>query len=156
MNNHLTPEQFSKWLIGGGAAEEADHLRGCPQCAAELVAFQQALSQFRSSVVNWADRERSENVPASANLFRESRQRRLRRLLWVPVAAVLAVVIAVPVYEKSIARQPEPESVQGSSLDSELLDRVNAHLSQTVPVSLQRLMELPSAENNSKSQGEQR
>lgn len=153
MNNHLTSEQISRWLTGERTFEEETHLRGCARCAAELDAVRQVFSGFRNSAVNWADREGARAVPDTASLLRAPGRTGVRRLRLVAAAALVVVLSVVPVYRKSIEQQHEAEAMRESSLDAELLERVNAHLSQTVPVSLQPLTTLASGANG-KNEGE--
>jgi len=153
MNNHLTSEQISRWLTGERTFEEETHLRGCARCAAEVEVVRQAFSGFRNSAVNWADREGARVVPDTAGLLRASHRTGVRRLRLLAAAALVLVLTMVPVYRKSIEQQHEAEAMRESSLDTELLERVNAHLSQTVPVSLQPLTTLASGANG-KNEGE--
>ncbi|HEY2383320.1 MAG TPA: hypothetical protein VGK48_19265 [Terriglobia bacterium] len=153
MNNHLTSEQISSWLIGEKTSEEENHLLGCAQCTAELDAVRHAFSEFRNSAVDWADRERAGVVPSIAGLGRASHRAAVRHLRLLAAAALVLVVTVVPIYRKSIEQQHEAEAMRESALDAELLERVNAHLSQTVPVSLQPLTALASAASG-KNEGE--
>jgi polyferredoxin len=154
MNNHLTSEQISRWLIGEKTPGGEKHLRGCARCAAEVDAVRHAFSEFGNSAVNWADREGARAVPDTAGLLRRSRHRtNLRRLRLLAAAALLILMSAVPIYRKSLEQQHEAEVMRESAVDTELLERVNAHLLQTVPVSLQPLTTLASGANG-KNEGE--
>jgi hypothetical protein len=142
MNNHLTEEQVTRCVLGDGTVLEEEHLRECAQCQAELASFRNALAEYRTSVVGWAERQ----TGASPNLtqLHAAPQRLHRRTLrWIPVAAAIAVLTLIPVYRNSVERQREAQALEDARLDAELLKRVNAHLSQTAPASLQRLMEMP-------------
>jgi hypothetical protein len=152
MSKHLTPEGVSKWMAGDSTPEIEQHARECPQCSAELNAIQNALSQFRSFMVNWADRERGGYVPDSATLRRPSPNLFVRRLCWLSAATAITVVALIPVYRKPIESRENAEVIQ-ESMDAELLERINAHLSQTAPASLQPLTELAVTANNSRGEG---
>jgi hypothetical protein len=81
-----------------------------------------------------------------SGVFRNSRMRSLR---WVAAAATLAAIVAaVPAFRKPI-ESPVAESEESRS-DKQLLERVNSHLSQSAPVSLQPLMEMLPPRNDSK------
>ena len=56
MNPHLSSEQISKCLIGGGAPRETQHVRECAACSAELGRLESSFSQFRGSIRHWSDR----------------------------------------------------------------------------------------------------
>jgi anti-sigma factor RsiW len=152
MSEHLSPETLSKWMAGDSSPSDERHLRDCPQCTAELNALQETLGQFRAAVVHWADRECSRRVPDSAGLARISRGVFIRRLRWLTAAAAIALVALIPVYKNSIEHRRQVEISQ-ESVDAELLERINAHLSQTAPMSLQPLTTLVSAPNNIKGEG---
>ena len=51
MNNHLSQDQLSMWILGRSTAEELKHGRECPQCRAELARFETPVSAFRSVMV---------------------------------------------------------------------------------------------------------
>jgi hypothetical protein len=145
MNSHLSPEQMSKWVIGEHTTEEESHVRACGRCRQELAVVQNVLSQFRSSLVQWANHEQTDRVPDPGIIFDAVRRRRLRRLAWLPAAAAIILVTIFPVYKNRVHERPA-EVVQSSPLDAELLERVNEHLSHAVPVSLQPLVEVSKGE----------
>jgi hypothetical protein len=153
MSEHLSPVSLSKWLTGDSSPSEERHMRDCPHCTAELKTLQDALAQFRASVINWADRERSGRVADSAGLARISRGIFIRRLRWLSAAAAVTFVALFPLYKKSIEHKRQLEITQ-ESIDAELLERIHAHLSQTAPLSLQPLTTLAAAPNNIKGEGE--
>lgn len=153
MNEHLSPEALSKWIAGDSSLSEERHMKECQRCTAELNALQDALAEFRASVIDWADRERSTRIPDSSSFARISRGIFIRRLRWLSAVAAITLVALVPMYKRSIEHHRQVEISQ-ESIDAELLERINAHLSQTAPLSLQPLTTLVSAPNNIKSEGE--
>jgi hypothetical protein len=142
MTNHLNDEQISKWIAGASTAEEQQHCRECARCRASVNSFQDELSRFGGAVARWADQQRVSTTPDVQRITGTWHQRRMRSLRWVAVAAAATIVAGIPVYKKSIDREREIQAAQESQLDRQLLDRVNAHLSRTAPVSLQPLMEM--------------
>lgn len=144
MSNHLTPEQISKCLAGAADEAEEHHARDCVQCAAELAGLRRTFSQFRTTVENWADQEGASNVPDVTLLDRASHRTGMRRLRLLAAAAAIAIVAVIPVYKKSVENKPRVVSIEESTVDTELLERVNDHLSRTAPVSLEPLMTLTS------------
>ena len=154
MKEHLTPQQIFKWLAGDSSPEERSHTHNCPACADELAALENSLSQFRSCVTDWAGKERPAELTDTEALFRASHSAYIRRLRWAAVAAAIGTISIVPVYRNSLEERRRAEVRQELESDAELLARVNARLSQTAPVSLQRLTELVSVMDNQKSEGE--
>jgi hypothetical protein len=152
MNTHLTEEQISNWIAGDGGPDVDCHIRECAQCNAKSAAFQAAMSGFRASVNEWTAQQYSGRDPYP--VVRASRQARLRSLGWLAVAASAVILAAVPVYKRSIQSTPEPIAVEESQVDAQLLERVNAHLSQTAPVSFQPLSEMFLTVSDSKTGGE--
>jgi hypothetical protein len=153
MTNHLTPEQVSKCLAGEITPEEERHLHDCLQCSSEVTGLQDAIAQFRGSVVNWANRECTVSPPDTGGLMRGARETLIRRLAWLSAVTAVVVLTVVPVYRKSAEQQRRMEAAQ-ESVDAELLERINEHLSRTAPVSLQPLTELVSTTNNTQREGE--
>ena len=52
MNQHLSPQQISQYLVGDLTPEQEVHAHECPQCGARLAHLESSLSHFRSSVRN--------------------------------------------------------------------------------------------------------
>lgn len=57
MNQHLTFEQISDYMIGGAASRYAPHARECGSCGSEVARFESALSEFRGSVRQWSSKK---------------------------------------------------------------------------------------------------
>lgn len=150
MTTHLNDEQISKWIAGASTAEEQQHCRECTQCRASVNSFQDDLSRFGGAVAHWADQQRVSSIPDIQRMTGISHQSRLRSLRWVAVSAAVTIVAGIPAYKRSIDREREIQAAEESQLDAQLLDRVNAHLSRTAPVSLQPLMEMVPNRNKPK------
>jgi periplasmic protein TonB len=52
MNQHLSSQQISQYLVGDLTPEQEVHAHECPQCGARLACLESSLSHFRSSVRN--------------------------------------------------------------------------------------------------------
>jgi hypothetical protein len=154
MNGHLTEEQISRWIAGNSGAEVDSHVRECAQCNAKLSSFGIAMSAFRDSANRFANQQYSGRVLDAGSLHRAFRQSRMRSWRWLAVAAAGVIAAAVPVYKRSIQSTPEPVAVEESQVDAQLLERVNAHLSQTAPVSFQPLSEMFLTVSDSRTEGE--
>jgi hypothetical protein len=137
MNNHLSSEQISSWMIGERSPEAQKHAGMCPECRAELDRLQDALSSFRSSVLQWVDVQ----TPA----LNTARGLRSHSLHWVLATATVVLLAVILIYKNISDRQREAEAVQ----DALLLEEVNVHLSRGVPAALEPFMELMSVKTGS-------
>jgi len=150
MTTHLNDEQISKWIAGASTAEERQHCRECEQCRFSVNSFEDDLSRFGGAVAHWADKQRVSAIPDVQRMTGLSHQSRMRALRWVAAAAVVTIVAGIPAYKRSTDREHEVQPAQQSQFDAQLLDRVNAHLSRSAPVSLQPLMEMVPNRNDPK------
>jgi len=152
MNTHLTEEQISQYIAGYDTGEIDGHIAGCAQCSATLASFENIIGQFRGSAGDWAGRE-CPRIPDIATLSGTFRRSRTRSLRWVAAVATLAAIVAaVPALRKPV--EPPVGELEQSRSDEQLLERVNAHLSQSAPASLQPLMEMLPPRSDLKNEGE--
>jgi len=141
---HLSSEQIST-VVAGFHVSEAAHIRECAACALEVEHAQNLLALFRSSVREWTDRLDHSEFPvheAVASRTRETLAPGRAPMVWVLAAAVLAVAVAIPVYQDSREREVKAQALR----DDQLLDDVNAQLSRSGPLAMDpllRLMSLP-------------
>ena len=56
MNQHLTWEQISDYMIGEAPPRHAQHAKECGFCRDEIARLEGALTEFRGAVRNWAER----------------------------------------------------------------------------------------------------
>ena len=56
MNQHLTWDQISDYLIGDAEPQYARHARECVSCRSEVARLESALSDFRGAVRHWTGR----------------------------------------------------------------------------------------------------
>ncbi len=54
MNQHLSSEQLSNYLMGEATLEETAHARACPSCGRELARLESSLALFRGAVRRWS------------------------------------------------------------------------------------------------------
>ena len=139
MNNHLTPEQISNWVIGERSPETQQHAGQCLECRAELDRLQDALTSFRGSVLQWAGAQ----TPA----FKTTRRFRAHSLRWVLATAAVVLLAVIPIYKNRTDRQREAEALT----DTQLMEQVNSHLSRGVPAAMEPFMELMSISNDQKN-----
>ena len=137
---HLSPEQISRVVAGISIPEEM-HVRECEECAAEVERDRNVLTLFRSSVRGWTDRLDHSDVSVRVSIAaRADRSRSIQRapMAWVVAAAVLAAVVALPIYQYS----REQELKLQEQRDAQLMDDVNAQLSRSGPLAMDPLMRL--------------
>jgi hypothetical protein len=160
MIEHLSAEQISQWIVGDRPREMQKHVAGCAECRAELTHMENALSQFRTAM-----REQASVVPAPA--WRQPEPRPAAWFSWtrmVLTATALLVLAAVPVtwrvhvHEQALREQAD-QSARSALADSQLLETVDAEISQAVPQPMEPLVTLAtwnssSTEQNQKAQGQ--
>jgi len=151
MNKHISPDRMPGLTIGDCSSEELQHCQECPECHAEVARLQDTLKLFRDSVRHWADRQ------CPPEILRPE-VRRVAPLRWILAAAGLLLAAAIPVYQSAIERQREAQATQAAeTVEDELLfEKIEMHLSRSVPASIEPFMELISAEiySTSDSEGE--
>jgi len=130
---HLSSEQISKWLLGERNSKADRHVETCEKCREEVVQLQNGLRAFKETVHSWAERPHARNSPA---------RRPSPTASWSLVAATALAMslVLLPLYLDVRQAQFEAQRAQ----DSLLLDQVQERLNQSVPQSMQRLMELMS------------
>ena len=129
MSEHLSPERVFEAIAGRRNAEVEEHLRVCSFCDAEV-------GQLRNSIAGLSQAVHSVTTPP-INWAELRPQSRTRQFTWIVAAAMIAMAVALPVYEKTQSRQNE-----AMEADAGLLEEVDAQLSREVPASMQSLMEL--------------
>ncbi len=128
MSQHLSSQQILDWMNGDYSPEADRHVRECADCAAQVESLTHTLAMFRSSV-----RE------ASAGLIEQRAEQQVvlrmpqRRVAWrwLPVAAALVVLAAMPVY-KLQQQQARQKAAEVARQDAELMEQVDAELSEEV------------------------
>ena len=142
MNQHLSSKQIVEWMIEDHTVEAERHVEECAECAAQVNALKESLGMFRGAV-----RETAGNMAERQKVF-EIPKRRMA-VLWLTAAAALVTVIALPIYKVQENRQ-KAEMVRQ---DAELMEQVNADLSEGVAAPMKPLQKMvtwgPAAEMRS-------
>jgi hypothetical protein len=130
MSQHLSEKEFAVAIVKGFTPEQLQHVADCSECAAELESFKGAMSSFRSSFRTLVDDRATGGVPLSTRVP----ERASRPIgLWGLVAAMLAMVIALPTLHDNVGQNRRTgESAADTSPDA-LMKSIQAHLSRTVP-----------------------
>ena len=148
---HLSSEQISKVVAGVCGPEEAQHGRDCGECAAEVTRLTELLSMFRGSMHDWSEKQDH----LDTDVARPVRRLHWQPRAWVLAGAVLAIVIAAPVYkdvkDREVKAQAAQEAAAQEVKDAMLMDNVNAQLSRTAPAAMEPLMQLMSPESSANS-----
>jgi hypothetical protein len=131
---HLTSKQIHEWTIGERNREAARHLEACRACRDEIVTLQDGIQAFRNSV------HRLASLEITTATAKSSTSHRAPYLSWRWATAVaLSVGFALfPLYLDRSSTAQEEQTAQ----DSQLLNQINARLSQTVPQPMEPLMKL--------------
>ena len=138
MSRHLSPEDFSEWIIGKPGErtpEREQHLRECAECAAELDRIQAPIALLRGAVREWSANEDR----GSASIAERISMSRRSGGLWLRLAATaaaLAVLIAIGI---------EGRNWRAAGVDREdeiLLGQVQTAVSRSVPATMQPVYDL--------------
>jgi anti-sigma factor RsiW len=81
MSRHLSSPEVSQWMIGERTPQQEQHVRQCPECAAELARMEAALALFRGSVRHWSDGQSRAEPPAVGSILRARGSRALSAAL---------------------------------------------------------------------------
>lgn len=143
MKSHLTSGQISQWVLGTRSRPVTRHIHSCPICRKEVGRFEEALTQFRTSVREWSDSQFDPRFPMPANLS-ESKSGIAFRASWAAVALALCVLVSVAV--RRGVRQGEGRVAGG---DAALLNQVDREVTRTVPGPMEPLVQLVAWDGNS-------
>jgi anti-sigma factor RsiW len=143
MIEHLSAAQISEWMIGERTPQLEQHVAQCPECSAELKKMEAALSQFRSSM---RDPRHAPAVPEWREPAPSSPWFTWSRMLLA--AAVLLILVAMPVWWRAHVRQQETVTAAAALADSQLLERVDSAISQAIPEPMEPLVTLVTWNSN--------
>lgn len=140
MSHHLSEDQFEACILGRAGQWELAHINECRECRAELEQFRKALSMFRSAVADIVEDHaalHSSGVSGSARSSADIPAWRWAVVLTVFVAAIMLPIVVSHTNPPKPAEQMSPEAV---------MERLNRHLSRTVPAPMEPMMSLISSE----------
>ncbi len=139
MSAHLSSEKISRWMAGDCTPDTNQHLRECPQCAAETARLRALLAEFRSSVIARSALEKGAEAPERWAPLEQRRRFTSGAPRWKLAAAALAIAVIVPICKNSGERRRDAAAFQA---DVQLWEAVNAQVSRSVPMPLEPLMKL--------------
>lgn len=140
---HLSSGQISRWIAGQRTECEAQHVRECETCHADLAALESEFLAFGRCVREWAAEQQKPPLPL--NLRGLERPYLSRPWVWRLGAAVIAVAIGIPFCVGR--RSGDDEAVQKNN--ARLMEQVQAQLSRSVPTPMEPLMNLMLEERDS-------
>ena len=140
MSAHLSSKQISQWMAGDRMPETERHLQECAHCVAEITRLETVLAGFRSSVIDWSAHPHNTEIRERLTRAKGGNQFTGRIMVrWKLAAAVLVVILAVPICININDRHRKEEALQA---DIRLWEEVNDQVSRTVPSSMEPLMNL--------------
>lgn len=146
MNAHFAEDEILRWIAGERSDDRAEHLRGCPGCAARVGRLGGALGEFREAVHGWGEAQLPAFRPAAKP------RRFVPVLRWAAAAAALVMIAAVPAYRQWQEEARREEMAR----DATLLEQVDAEVSEAVPTSMQPLVSLVSWDSSTTEKGDVR
>jgi hypothetical protein len=133
MNNHLSEDQITEWVLGTGDEYVRRHLETCEVCSVEAEELRRTISSFRDSIHATAQRDQS---------FWRDQQLALRERVsardWYPLhwawAVAMVMVLITAVF---LTRTPNtPQNNANEDADKVLLQEVQGDLAREVPEAL--------------------
>jgi hypothetical protein len=134
MNEHLSPEDISRWLAGERSSELQRHIGECDECSARLDRRESALAEFRGAAHDWSAAQ-SASAPPIAWL---PPARRLAQR-WILAAASLVILVSASTYWQHSRQQTRAAEMARADA---LLVQVDAEISRAVPQPMEPLVNL--------------
>jgi hypothetical protein len=142
MNEHLSPEDISRWFAGERRGEVQRHAGECEACSARLDRMESAMAEFRGSVHDWSAAQ-SAAAPHIAWQARQTTEndglshRHLART-WILAAASLLILASGPAWWHYRQQARAAEMARADAL----LQQVDAEISRAVPQTMEPLVSL--------------
>jgi hypothetical protein len=133
VNNHLSEDQITEWVLGTRDEFARRHLEACEACSVEAEELRRTISNFRDSVHAVAQRDQS---------FWRNQQLAIRERLsardWYPLhwgwAVAMVMVLIAAIF---LMRRPNPpQNSPSEDADRALLQEVQGDLGREVPQAL--------------------
>lgn len=151
MSQHLSSERISTWTAGERTWEEEQHVRECPECAAELAQFEEALSLMRGFVRHWSD-QKGGSAPDRGFQVELARNRiHPWHIRWALAAVAVLLLAMVPIVRNARHRQSGGKMAQA---DAQLLEQVSTEVSRAVPRPMEPLLKLVSWDSSGASESQ--
>ena len=133
MNEHLSPEDISRWFAGERSPELERHAGECDECSARLDHMERTLAEFRGSAYDWSAAQ-----PASAPqiAWRPPVHHTVQR--WVLAVASMFILVSASAYWHSRQQTRAAEMARADAL----LVQVDTEISRAVPQTMEPLVDL--------------
>ena len=133
MNEHLSPEDISRWFAGERSSEIQRHAGECQECSARLDRMESTLAEFRGSAHDWSAAQSASAPPIA---WRPRILHRARR--WVLAATSMLILVAASAYWHTRQQTRAAEMARADAL----LVQVDAEISRAVPQTMEPLVNL--------------
>jgi hypothetical protein len=133
VNNHLSEDQITEWVLGASDEYVLRHLETCDACSVEAEGLRRTIASFRDSIHVTAQRDPS---------FWRSQQLAIRQQVsardWYPLhwawAVAMVMILITAVF---LTRRPNtPPNHASEDADNALLQEVQVDLGREVPQAL--------------------
>jgi hypothetical protein len=153
MNNHLSEDQFARYVIGRSTGAELLHVMDCAHCTAELDRFGKTVTSFRTAVRGRIDERMASQTWVMPRFSARFAISVIPKWRWALVAAVILVVLLVPF--KTDDKKPLEAIPQTSSATeaNALMDAVSLHLSRTMPAPMEPILALMPEDESTTQKG---
>jgi hypothetical protein len=133
VNNHLSEDQITEWVLGTRDEYVRRHLETCDACSVEAEELRSTISCFRDSIHAAAQRDDSYWRKQQHAITEHASARDWYPLHWAWVAAIAMVLIAAIF----LTRTPNPlQNKATEDADKVLLQEVQGDLAREVPEAL--------------------
>jgi hypothetical protein len=146
MNEHLSPEDISRWLAGERSSELERHIGECEECSARLDSMESALAGFRNSAHDWSAAQSASAPPLA---WRPPVRRVAQR--WLLAAASLLILVSSSAYWEH--SRHEARAAEMARADA-LLEQVDTEISRAVPETMEPLVNLVTWGSGPANQGQ--
>jgi hypothetical protein len=133
VNNHLSEDQITEWVLGTRDEFVRRHLETCDACSREAEELHRTISSFRDSIHATAQRDQS---------FWRNQQLAIRKKVsardWYPLHWAWAVAMVMVLITALILTRPpnSPQNNASEDADKALLQEVQGDLAREVPEAL--------------------
>jgi hypothetical protein len=133
MNEHLSPEDISRWFAGEPSSDLQRHAGECQECSARLDSMESALAEFRGSAHDWSAAQSASAPPIA---WRPPVLHTARR--WVLAATSMLILVSASAYWHTRQQTRAAEMARADAL----LVQVDAEISRAVPQTMEPLVNL--------------
>jgi hypothetical protein len=132
MNEHLSPQDISRWFAGERSSELQRHVGECEECSARLDRTENALAEFRGSAHNWSAAQSASAPPIARRPPARTAQH------WMLAAASLLILVSASAYWHTRQQTRAAEMARADAL----LEQVDTEISRAVPQTMEPLVDL--------------